>query len=533
MIVSRTMIWGLERCRAAVVLEADISSFAGSGPRCGAPGHVEEGNVSMWANRHLFCALAIAGLLLPRSAVAYAQSPSVSDLTVNAREVLVPVTVQHTTDDAVKIWISDRSGYHAGYREGLADVLDLTAKDFHVFEDGKAVQVARVDQREFPWWMVIDNVAAHATWSEFLSGRWDSPDGCTLLPFCAGSTTRPYFLYFIPLASSGGLCHKISVTIDRPRVPLHSRQEYCDSSTPADPLGGSKIGKQLEADEALPQNGKIPLAGQVGFLLSESDKNVIDLRLEFPWTSTRPDSYHAGYFSSVGMMGLVYATDGTLVLRFSEPGNSTIGYTDIGLVRGAGDFSPNNEMGYSMTGYERQAELSPGSYILKLALTNGHEYGKVELSLTVPKFDSSKLWMSSVILCKRFHKPENAPGEAERRPPQYVPLMSQGIEFTPTGDIHFRRGDSLVLWFQIRPPDGSVPTERETIMNADTGAVVADGGSGDLTLFRDAKSSVLNVAKKVDFSKYPPGNYRVRVQATDKVSGVTVERFASFVVMSR
>jgi hypothetical protein len=141
--------------------------------------------------------------------------------------------------------------------------------------------------------------------------------------------------------------------------------------------------------------------------------------------------------------------------------------------------------------------------------------------------------MSSVILCKRFHKPENAPGEAERRPPQYVPLMSQGIEFTPTGDIHFRRGDSLVLWFQIRPPDGSVPTERETIMNADTGAVVADGGSGDLTLFRDAKSSVLNVAKKVDFSKYPPGNYRVRVQATDKVSGVTVERFASFVVMSR
>ncbi len=186
-----------------------------------------------------------------------------------------------------------------------------------------------------------------------------------------------------------------------------------------------------------------------------------------------------------------------------------------------------------MSGYERQVELSPGSYILKLALTNGHEFGKVELSLTVPKFDSSKLWMSSVILCKRFHKPENAPGEAERRPPQYVPLMSQGIEFTPTGDIHFRRGDSLVLWFQIRPPDGSVPTERETIMNAETGAVVADGGSGDLTLFRDAKSSVLNVAKKVDFSKYPPGNYRVRVQATDKVSGVTVERFASFVVMSR
>lgn len=496
----------------------------------------------------LYGSLLLCSVMFGHRSLAGAQSTDTPTLSVGVREVFVPASVTRKSDNVTvntKAYDTATRQWYAETLHGatkITSVSDLTAKDFHIFEDGREARISKVLPSGRLGWGVKDNVDSHCQLADYFSGIWDEPDkrdwSCGG-PYLFSSTI--YLIYFIPLQFENS-CHKIKVEVDRPGVSVSARQEYCNASSPADPLAGSKMGKQLETDLASGRNGKISLTGQIGFLLSPTSHNTVDVALAFPWQTMKFewDGYGQRFYAPLVVLGLAYRKDGNLAMRFSDPCLSTPGYLpEDGLLGTFIGKTPEAFWEYNLSSdrYERQLALAPGNYDLKIAMTNGDNFGRVEMPLSVPAYDPKKLWVSSIFLCKRFHKPADAPGEAEQLPVDHVPLMSQGVEFTPAGDTKFKTGDRLVLWFQIHFPPNDETTSQPlhfqlTVTNLQTGKVEANGLE-DASPYKVSDSSTINIAKEIGFDKLSPGAYRVDVQALDPTGTSTVQSSTNFTVSGK
>jgi len=435
------------------------------------------------------------------------------------------------------------------------EVDDLSPTDFHVFEDGKEVRIASASLQVVPAWSVPENGTYYCEGSFTSEGMWDSPDATIAAPPntvpCRGLSKaliwdiyhdygyvttggHVYMVSFLPHPYQTGSCHKIAVKVDRPKVLVRARTEYCDASSPSDPLGGTGVAKHLEEDLASGRSGKIALEGQAGVFLPKTHSNNVDIALEFPWAVTKLKWDGEGVSAPVGIVGVVYRKDGSLAERFSDPGLSAPGYSSSFMLGGTHNppASPIPElMRYlaSSVRYERQIALAPGDYDLRIGMTNGHEFGSVDIPLEVVAYDPSKLFLTNVILCKRSHKPAEALGEAEYRPKAFVPLMSRGVEFTPAGDLRFRKGEHLIAWFEIAMPHPVEPAERTVtfklvLVSLATGKVVVDSGVVDAAPYVLTDHSTFDVAKEIGgFDKLPPGAYRIDVEALDQTGGNAVQ----------
>jgi hypothetical protein len=104
--------------------------------------------------------------------------------------------------------------------------------------------------------------------------------------------------------------------------------------------------------------------------------------------------------------------------------------------------------------YETQISLPTGEYELKVILSDGGKFGRAEVPLFIDRYDGKQLAISSVMLCKRYRDAHVAAVEraAANFAPQYVPLVSKGIEFTPTGDTRFKKGEPLIPYFEVYEP---------------------------------------------------------------------------------
>lgn len=184
------------------------------------------------------------------------------------------------------------------------------------------------------------------------------------------------------------------------------------------------------------------------------------------------------------------------------------------------------------SGYRTQIEQAPGEYQLKLVVTDGEKFGRVEVPLRVGSFDRDSLAISGIILCKRYHMVPDKPVEAAGAP-QYVPLVSNGLEFTPAGDTHFLKSGRLISYFEIREPllerAGGVKLEYQArVKDAKTGEVKLDTGSRSVETGKQAGKPVIPVWEEIAIEKLPSGDYRLEVQATDSAGKSTAWREVSF-----
>lgn len=423
---------------------------------------------------------------------------------------------------------------------------DLSLADFRLFQDGKPQAISSIEKAG--WWLPVrDNRGWHSDTSNIPTGRWSSSDlGDPMLP----NEESVYLLgYAPPATSSEDGCHKIRVEVRRPKVRLFARDEYCAGQTPLDSLNGTKIGKKLERELDQKGQGKIPLFVQAGIFRVNDGRQLTEIVLEFPWNQLQHQwDYQTGkIYVSVGVLAGVYTKEGRLVTRLSDLLWPSYWPT---IVKGWQLYNADSWMfDFVSTGddlnrwepvwlparYEAQLELAPGEYNLRVVLSDGFQAGRTELPLTVDSNDAQSLTLGSVFLCKRFRDAHVAEIEtaAAGFAPQYVPLVSKGVQVTPAADTTFTPLEQLFAYFDINDSKVAVkPAPRVQasmrIVEAKNGTVVKDYPAVDAAPYEQTGSAIISIAREIPIGALPQGEYRLEVQASDSAGRKTPWRAAKF-----
>ncbi len=486
--------------------------------------------------RKLAVLLLLGGTILSSGApVCLAQSEGPSAIRIETREVVVPVFVVDKSD-VQKIDMPWQFG-SSHYREQDKEITGLQAKDFHVFEDGVEQPIQNVAVELPRVWNVGDNVSRHIESSCTPRGIWASPDLSSQL----GSTLWLLHVYLVsyvpPPATPEGSCHQIKVKVDRRNATVYARDEYCKTKNELyDQVDGTKLGERMEDYAGSGKLGKFPVSVQVGSMFGNSDAHRVEVAAEFPSNSLMRRWNGSKLEATIAVLGMVYDKNGILAARFSDVAchPSIFGDAYRGPLPLPGSIGKQYEYQVIPSGYKTQIDLPPGDYELKLVVTDGERFGRAEVPLRVDSYDRDALAISAIVLCKRYHMVSDEPREAARAP-QYVPLVSGGIELTPTGDTHFLKSDRLMSYFEIREPflGGTAAVNvrfQARVRDAKTGEVKADTGLRAVASAMWPGNPVIPVGEEIAIDKLPSGDYRLEVQASDSAGKSTVWRAARFTV---
>jgi hypothetical protein len=473
-----------------------------------------------------FCSLATA-------------TPAQDPIRVQTNQVLVPVVVVDK-ERFGRAW-KDGSFYTdlPGLLNAIASsimVHDLTAADFQVLDDGKGQSIQNVTEETHLYWDVRDNGGHHTEYMGPGGGKWSTaewPPGFT------GDIDFPqYFViaYAVP-ESPAGSCHHISVKVNRPNSLVAARTEYCNTEhSGSDPLKGTTLGAQMETYLASAKHGKVYISPQAIVLYMDGEAARVHIAIEWPSESLKAKS-------SKGVLGMVLNKDGTLVTRFSDLADRA-GISDRDWFSWHGHHRGQNEWGILESRYETQIKLPPGEYELRVALGDGKRFGRAEIPFTVDAFDRKELAISAISLCKLIDdvsasssgRPSVLAGAWTAKPlGSYAPLVSNDIEFKPTGDTRFKKAENLYTYFEVYEPllVGETSTTVEIqirIVDHKTGEVKSDSQPISAMPYVKAGSPVIPIGRGINISNLPKGSYRLDIQATDSAGKSTPWRSANFTV---
>ncbi len=199
--------------------------------------------IGLW-RRLLFLCLAFV------AETAWAQDP----IRVQTDEVWVPTVVYdkelYAKLNKMKPHHRDTAGHIMEKNEKLWDqivVKNLTAKDFHLFEDGQEQGIQRVKLEPPGFRVVHDNLGKHPETIGTGGGIWAYPDR-PAIDHSTWLALPQYVIAYAPPRSVLGSCHQIRVKVQNAKLTVWTRSEYCNTPHPAsDPLNGTELGKKMEA----------------------------------------------------------------------------------------------------------------------------------------------------------------------------------------------------------------------------------------------------------------------------------------------
>src|SRR5580704_1056251 len=472
----------------------------------------------------------------------------------------------------------------------VTEVHDITAKDLRLFQDGVEQEITSFDDAS--WRTVVrDNLGWHLEASDTPRGIWSLSELSPLkkVPFLSEEF---HILGYVPNNAKPG-CHHIKVEVHRPNLLVFAKDQYCTGQTPTDLLAGTNRGKELERVLASNKRGKIPLTLQAAALFTNNQTARVDISLRFPWSDLfrKWDTSNWTLYARIEVLGVLRAKDGTIAARFSDvlypsywPTFDQGGAKFISWAKGTSQLSgatqkllskstagmdagsssdsdllaltfPNaagavrpdetaiqvalnsSDPFWIPTRYETQIDVPPGEYNLEVVLSDEWQTGRAEMPLTIDTNEGKQLAISSLVLCNRLRDAAVAAKEAAaaKFAPLYVPLVSDGITFTPTGDTKLEKGEPLFAYFEVNEPllgQQPAPTVEAhmRILDAGTGEVVADLAHVKLAPYVRSGSSLIPLARKIPITQLPAGAYRLEVQATDSIGQSTPWRAATFSV---
>jgi hypothetical protein len=442
--------------------------------------------------------------------VAFAQE--VPEFRVESKQVLVPV------------YVGDVKGNQ---------ITNLTANDFHLFEDGKEqkirVTIQQLDVKAFNHNRVpVANVYSYYS----TRARWTVAGGDFL--------AHLYLLSYAPPSSPQGSCHKIQVKASRRVWALFvALSEYCNTEHSAyDPFNGTSLDRMMEHNAASGNKGTITLALAASFTYEGPNAARTDVVLEFPpgmQMETKDNKLDYG----IQILGLVYRKDGSVAARFSDRGDcipvSGVDAQELDVKLAATVCQRR-----SPYRYEIQLDLPSDEYEMRAVVSNGKNFGVTKMPLTIEKFDGKQLAISGIALCKSFHSYANLPPKSGSPqevifPTSMVPLVSKGIEISPTADKRFGKTDHMVAYFEVYEPLLATQPAAKVQVHlriVDTKASILsnDFQSVDVASYVESDSSTIRISRKIPTDNLPGGSYRLEVQAVDSDGASTVWRSADFAV---
>lgn len=396
---------------------------------------------------------------------------------------------------------------------------DLSAADFHVFEDGSEQKIQSAIVEPVSVITARDNMGWHDEWSHTPKGKWSTRYAATLV----NQTFHYYSLAYVPPRLAAGKCHSVLVTVSRPDTIVFAPTQYCYVPHPAtDPLLGTDFGKRLETELESKRKPGIPLAIEAAFVYSDAHQPRVDVVLQFPWSRLKHSCTSDGDVKSdVAVLGVAYAIDHSPVLRFSDSDSAgVVAGPHLSVV----DCSAQARL---PSHYETQIDLPPGHYELRVVLSDGEKFGRADVPITIDDYDGKQLGLSSAILFKRFRNASAAAKEAAyvNLAPEYVPLVSRDQQITPTADPSFSRKELVPVYFEVYDPFlADQPTitvrARARMVSVKTGEI-RNFNWFDAAEFRRPGSTTFAIAKEFDPSGLPKGEYRLEVQASDSAGHTT------------
>jgi hypothetical protein len=183
----------------------------------------------------------------------------------------------------------------------------------------------------------------------------------------------------------------------------------------------------------------------------------------------------------------------------------------------------NNLSKVAPTRYETQLILPPGEYHLRVALSDGKRFGRSEIPLNIESYDGKALAISAVSLCKEIQNVSDQSSQstaklpanlADKLPRDYVPLVSNNIEFKITGNTQFKKDEILYAYFEVvqplleRDPSTNVQIQIR-VVDPKTGDVKSDPQPISAMAYWKSGSPVIPIGRGINIKDLPKGSYRL------------------------
>jgi VWFA-related protein len=337
----------------------------------------------------------------------------------------------------------------------------------------------------------------------------------------ANEQNEYYLLGYAPPNSADGSCHTLKVKVERSGTNVRARSGFCNLK-PADILAGKPIEKDLESRTA----ASVPVTEgslEAPYFYKSKDEARVYMAMEIPADTIEFSKVKGKYHADINILGVASRPDGSEASKFSD--QLTF------------DFEKDEMQKFmqSPMRYQNQFSIGPGQYRLTVVLSGGaQKFGKYETPLVVESYDGKSFSLSGLAFSNEMYKVSansddlDADLLADR-----MTMLVQGVELTPSGSNRFKKTDRVVLYAQIYDPrlaDPSPPIVgcQYVVIDQKTGKKVLSTGLFSVTPFIQKGNAVVPVALKVPVDTFPPGDYRIEVQAGDAGGDVSHTRVATF-----
>jgi hypothetical protein len=470
-----------------------------------------------------------------------AQTVQAPPIHVETREVVLPVQViEETKDPKGLLTYPDGTVQHV-YILHSRELKGLSAKSFHIFEGSVEQSIQHFSLEKENQWVTRDNVGQHVEYSCTPKGIWSGSDRKEIATI-QSLQLHTYLLTYVPPSSPEGTCHRIALKIDHKHATIFAPEQYCNMKDPlSDPVKGTDLGERLLNSLVSQPTESLPLLVQVNPFVGR-----VNISAQIPADLLKRSWHGTQLRTSIAILGLIYDKTEKIVSRFSDiacvPPESNVEWN--------GPLPPDDAHIHPLisqlmkywedlmvpTTYQAQLELGPGDYRLELVLTDGEKFGRSITTVTADDFMKEGLAISGIALCKRYHTP-SVDERGPTRAPQYVPLMFDGVEFTPTGDTQFKEGEQLMTYVEIYGSELRAPAATKLflemkIIDEKTGELKIGTGVRpvDSQVRPDSQPPAIPIVWKMEVAKLPAGSYRLEAQASDSAGNKTPWRTTPFSV---
>jgi hypothetical protein len=335
-----------------------------------------------------------------------------------------------------------------------------------------------------------------------------------------------YLIGYSPENFGEGKCHSLRVKVTQSGMSVRARTGYCDVK-PTDLLSGNQSEKDLEKLILTNNPGTVKASMQAPFFYTAANSARMNVAIEVPSSLVKFEKHKGKYHGQMNLLGMVYRPDGGVAAKFSD----TLKF----------DFDDKKAMeefeGRPLIRYEKDVDGVPGAYTLKLAVSSGANFAKIDLPVSIDAYDGKNFGLSSLAFSTMTHRVSATDASLEAVVSEdRTPLIANGVQIFPAARNSFKNTESLAIYAEIYEPALTAATETPKDLATGVqlrlldknGQVKLDSGlmrQGTL----QAGNPVVPVALKIPIDKLEAGEYVCELTSVDSLGGKS-RRAANFII---
>lgn len=252
-----------------------------------------------------------------------------------------------------------------------------------------------------------------------------------------------YILGYAPSREAEpGACHTLKVKVDH-GYTLRARTGYCEAKN-VDMLSGTPAERDLEARISANATPTVKGASMLTpFFYIAPNTARVNVALEVPADTITFAKEKGKFRATTNIVGIAYAKDGSVAARFSDSVKLTFD-----------DKKETEAFNEKPFHYEKQFEMAPGVYILKVVFSSSaNQLGRLETPLSIEPWEPTAFLLSGLALSNSVHAANSlSAGIDAELLDSRVPLVVNGVQVVPAGSNHFKKGEKSYVYAEMYEP---------------------------------------------------------------------------------